>query len=157
MRTTLTSVLLTVAVATAGASAATEIRKLGEPLDPGLEVTAIESIVSNPDAWAGKRVRIAGTVTGVCAHKGCWMDLASAGDATLRVKVDDDVIVFPQDANGLEAVAEGEVEILDLDRDGYEEWLRHVAEETRSEFDPASVGEPPYRVVRLRGHGAEIR
>lgn len=154
MRTTF--MILTLTAAVSGVCAATEIRSFGEPLCDYLEVTPIETILSDPDAWAGREVRIAGRVSGVCTRKGCWMDLASAEDATLRVKVDDDVIVFPQDAEGCEAVAEGEVEILDMDRDGYEAWLRHVAQETGGEFDPASVGEPPYRVVRLRGRGVEV-
>ena len=154
MRNTLMILLLTIALV--AVSTATEVRTFGDPLTPELELTPIEEIVTDPDAWVGKLVRVTGVVTGVCAQKGCWMDLASPEDATLRVKVDDGVIVFPHDAKGLESVAEGEVEILDMDRDGYETWLRHVAEEARIEFDPASVGEAPYRVVRLRGHGVEI-
>ena len=84
------------------------------------------------------------------------MDLTSPTDATMRVKVDDGVIVFPQDAVGRQAVAEGKVEIMELERDRYEAWLKHVAEEENREFDPAEVGEGPYRIVRLRGLGSEI-
>lgn len=84
------------------------------------------------------------------------MDLASAEDATIRVKVDDGVIVFPKDAVGKQAVAEGEVEILDMERDRYEAWMRHVAEEEGREFDEAEIGVAPYRIVRIRGIGAKI-
>lgn len=128
----------------------------GEPMNPDLEPTSIASIVGDPDAWVGKQVRVAGEVSGVCTRQGCWMDLASADDATIRVKVDDGVIVFPEDAVGKQAVAEGAVEILDMDKDRYEAWIRHVAEEEGRDYDPAEIGEPPYRIVRIRGIGAEI-
>ena len=139
----------------AGLAAADE-RSFGAPLSPDLAVTAIGDIVADPDAWAGKRVRIEGRVSGVCEHMGCWLELASPDDVALRVKVDDGVIVFPSDAVGAHAEAEGEVEILELTRDEYEDWLRHQAEETGDEFDPAAVGDGPYRIVRLRGLGAVV-
>jgi len=131
--------------------------KYGEALTEDLEVTPIAEILAEPDAWVGKKVQIEGVVSGVCAHQGCWIDITAAADATLRVKVDDGVIVFPPESVGREAVAEGEVEILDMDRDQYEAWLRHVAEEEDREFDPSEVGEGPYRIVRLKGLGSEIQ
>lgn len=132
------------------------VTRLGEPLTEGLEPTPIEEILADPEVWEGKRVRVAGEIAGVCAMQGCWMDLVSPDDATLRVKVDDGVIVFPSESIGEPASAEGTVEILEMDRERYLGWLRHVAEEEGSEFDPATVGEGPHRVVRLRGLGAEI-
>lgn len=138
-------------------SVAGEIDKYGEALTEGLEVTPIETILADPDAWAGKKVQIAGEVSGVCARQGCWIDITSSADSTLRVKVDDGVIVFPQETEGRQAVAEGEVEILDMERDKYEAWLRHVAEEEGRDFDPSEVGEGPYRIVRLKGLGSEIQ
>jgi hypothetical protein len=121
-----------------------------------MSLTPISSILEDPDRWVGQRVRIAGEISGVCAKQGCWMDLTSDDDSTLRVKVDDGAIVFPQDAVGALAQAEGKVEILDLEREKYEAWLRHVAEEEGREFDAAELGEAPFRIVRLRGLGAQI-
>jgi len=154
-RTLVTLVLLGIAAIGAGLHADTST-SFGEGLDSELELTPIGSIVADPDAWVGKRVRIAGEVSGVCTRQGCWMDLTAADDSTLRVKVDDGVIVFPADATGHQAVAEGDVEILEMEREKFEAWLRHVAEEEGRDFDPAEVGEPPYRTVRLRGAGAQI-
>lgn len=134
-----------------------DVDKYGEALTEGLEVTPIEEILGDPDAWAGKKVQITGEVSGVCERQGCWIDITAADDVTLRVKVDDGVIVFPQESMGRQAVAEGEVEILDMDRDKYEAWLRHVAEEEGREFDPSEMGEGPYRIVRLKGLGSEIQ
>jgi hypothetical protein len=145
--------LLTLMPALAGAG---ETTQYGEALTEGLEPTPIETLLEDPKSWVGKKVQIAGEISGVCARQGCWIDITSPQDSTLRVKVDDGVIVFPQDSVGRRAIAEGEVEILDMDRDQYEAWLRHVADEEGREFDAAEVGEGPYEIVRLKGLGSEI-
>ena len=137
--------------------AAGETEVYGEALTAGLTVTPIEKILSDPDSWEGKTVQISGVVSGVCASQGCWIDITSTQDATLRVKVDDGVIVFPQESTGRQAVAEGQIEILEMDREQYESWLRHVAEEEDREFEPSEVGDGPYRIVRLKGLGSEIQ
>lgn len=138
-------------------SVAGDVDRYGEALTEGLENTSIAEILADPDAWQGKKVQIAGEVSGVCERQGCWIDITSTDDVTLRVKVDDGVIVFPQESMGRQAVAEGEVEILEMDREQYETWLRHVAEEEGREFDPGEVGEGPYEIVRLKGLGSEIQ
>lgn len=78
------------------------------------EVTPIAKLLESPAAFEGKTVRVEGTVTAVCAHMGCWMALAPAdarADApTVRLKVDDGVIVFPVSAKGHRAVAQGVIE-----------------------------------------------
>jgi hypothetical protein len=132
------------------------VSKFGESMNPELELTPIAAIVADPNAWVTKRVRVAGEISGVCTRRGCWIDLRSEDGAEIRIKVDDGVVVFPLEAQGHRAEAEGEVEILEMDRAKYEAWRRHAALEEGREFDPAEVGEGPYRVVRLRGVGAEI-
>ena len=75
--------------------------------------TPIETVIADPGAFAGKTIRVEGVVTAVCAHMGCWMTLAPAATpeaATLRIKVDDGVVVFPVSAKGRRAVAQGVVE-----------------------------------------------
>lgn len=134
-----------------------ETEVYGRALTEGLKVTPIAEILADPESWNGKKVQIEGVISGVCAHQGCWIDISSPENATLRVKVDDGVIVFPQESLGRQAVAEGEVEILEMERDRYEAWLRHLAEEVNREFDPAEVGNGPYRIVRLKGLGSEIQ
>jgi len=88
--------------------------------------------------------------------KGCWMELESRDAQHLRVKVDDGVIVFPPAAEGRWAVAQGTVELMEMTREQYTGWLRHLAEEQGRDFDEATVGEGPYRLVQIRGEGAEI-
>lgn len=121
------------------------------------ETTSMAKILADPDAWVGKRVRIEGKVVDVCPMKGCWMELEEAdGGAKIKVKVDDGVIVFPVDAKGKLAVAEGTVESIPMTRERYVAWLEHLAEEKGQKLDPSSVGEGPYRVFQIKGEGAEI-
>lgn len=97
---------------------ATGSASLSEPQTYGAGVslttsTPIASVLENPAAFEGKTVRVEGTVTAVCAHEGCWMALAPEGRTdgpTLRLKVDDGVIVFPVTAKGKKAVAQGALE-----------------------------------------------
>lgn len=138
------------------AGAAADLQRFGT----GVEIartTPIRDIVGDPDTWAGKAVRVEGQVTGVCAKKGCWMELESLDGDRLRIKVEDDVIVFPREAEGRWAAAQGMVDVLELTREQYAGWLRHLAEEKGESFDEASVGEGPYRIVQIQGTGAEIR
>jgi len=64
-------------------------------------------ILGNIDAHDGKVVRVEGTVAAVCPMRGCWMDVAGAGGETIRVKVKDGEVVFPQSAKGKKAIVEG--------------------------------------------------
>ena len=47
--------------------------------------TKISTILADPDAYVGKKVRVEGTVVDVCAKMGCWMDLVGA-DPSHRIK-----------------------------------------------------------------------
>ena len=121
------------------------------------ETTSMEKILADPDAFVGKRVRIEGKVVDVCPMKGCWMELeeAKAGNS-LKIKVDDGVMVFPVTAKGKVAVAEGVVEAIPMDREQYVAWLQHLAEERGEAFDDTKVGAGPFRLLQLRGSGARI-
>lgn len=121
------------------------------------EATPISKILADPDAYVGKTVRIEGKVLDVCPMKGCWMELAGEdGKESLKVKVDDGVIVFPVDSKGKLAVAEGTVEAIPMTKEQYVGWLEHLAEERGEKFDAASVGDGPFRVLQLKGTGARI-
>jgi hypothetical protein len=121
------------------------------------EATPIAKILADPDAYVGKKVRIEGRVLDVCPMKGCWMELAGAeGKESLRVKVDDGVIVFPVDAKGKLAVAEGTIEAIPMTRERYVAWLEHLAEERGETFDAAAVGDGPFRILQLKGTGARV-
>lgn len=133
----------------------------GEPAvygdGPGEETAvAIAEILADPLAWQGKVVRVEGAVAGVCLKAGCWMELVDEQDSRLRIKVEDGVIVFPEDAIGQKATARGEVTVKDMTREHWVAWQRHLAEELGKEFDADAVGEGPFRLVQIAGTGAAI-
>lgn len=121
------------------------------------EPTSIAKILADPDAYVGKTVRIEGKILDVCPMKGCWMELAQeGGGSSLRVKVDDGVIVFPVTAKGRLAVAEGVLEAIPMTRESYVGWMEHLAEERGQTFDASTVGDGPFRILQLKGTGARI-
>jgi len=138
-----------------GVPAAADTVHVGDPLTVDA-ATPIAELVANADRFAGQTVRVEGRVTGVCQKMGCWMNVADDAGHTLQVKVEDGVIVFPAEAEGHDAAVQGAVEILDMERDEWVAWHKHLAEESGAVFDEASLGDGPYRLVRLRGQGADI-
>jgi len=121
------------------------------------EATSIAKILADPDAYVGKTVRIEGKVLDVCPMKGCWMELAGEdGKESLKVRVDDGVVVFPVTAKGKLAVAEGTIEAIPMTKEQYVAWLEHMAEERGEKFDASSVGDGPFRVLHLKSTGATI-
>lgn len=129
--------------------------KLGEPLTL-TTTTKISEINNNPQDYLGKRVLIEGLIIDVCAHRGCWLDIASdVPFEKIQVKVVDGVIVFPLESRGRSARVEGTVEELSLTQEQALYMAKHRAEEQGTKFDPASIT-GPQKIYRLRGLGAVI-
>ena len=100
--------------------------------------TPIADIVSNPEKFVGMTLRIDGTATAVCAHMGCWMAVSESvaeGAATVRLKVEDGVIVFPVSAKGKRAAAQGVVQRVTADSEGQSA----AAEHAKAQGKPAPV------------------
>ena len=77
--------------------------------------TPIKALIDRPKDFVGKRLRVDGVATAVCTHMGCWMAVAPEADETgptVRLKVDDGVIVFPVSAKGKKVSAEGVFEAV---------------------------------------------
>lgn len=101
------------AMAAAVVVAAGEGKKYGEGVSM-TEATPIATVVAKSADYVGKTVRVDGVVTAVCENMGCWMVLKDeTTDATLRLKVDDGVMIFPVSAKGKKASAQGVIEKVD--------------------------------------------
>ena len=120
------------------------------------ETTPIAAILASPGDHAGKVVRVEGEVSGVCTMRGCWMEIGDDSGHHIRVVVEDGVIVFPSDATGKPAVAQGKVVVEEVSKERYVEWRKHFAAEGGEAFDEAKVGEGPFRIVEIAGSGATI-
>src|SRR5258706_10465391 len=102
-------------VLTSGALLADQ--KLGKPLTL-TEPTPLAQIEAHPENYVGKVVQIRGRVSEVCQAMGCWMNIVDpVGERSMRIKVNDGEIVFPESAVGKLATAEGKLVKLDLTRD----------------------------------------
>lgn len=149
---TLSASALSVAVLSAAVMAA-EPTKLGNGVT--LEkVTPIAEVIAQPASFEGKTVRIEGVVKAVCTHMGCWMALAPSADAkeTVRLKVDDGVIVFPVSAKGKKASAQGVVERVSKDPEGAEA----AAEQAKAEGNKAPSAESAAAQFHIKATGAVI-
>ena len=131
------------------------VEKYGEALTLK-EATPISAILKSPESFLGKEVLVEGTVVDVCPNKGCWIEIADPKDGEkIKIKVKDDVIVFPQEARGKMAKAEGEVYAVHLSQEDAINYFQHVAEEKGESFDPASIT-GPMTIYQIKGIGAEI-
>ena len=120
------------------------------------DTTLISTILAAPESYLGQRVLVAGTVVEVCEKRGCWLQLGSDREfETMRVKVEDGVIVFPMTARGHQAVVEGVMEKVVLSADEAREQARMHAEEQGLPFDSTATFEPT-TTYQLRGIGARI-
>lgn len=120
------------------------------------EETKISDILANPETFAGKKVKVRGAVTNVCAERGCFLNLK--GDKKfqeLQFKVDDGVIVFPADALGKVAVAEGVISLKVLSEQEQKDMCPIEAKALNRKFDPAKI-KGPLKIVRLEGLGADL-
>ena len=119
------------------------------------KATPISTILNAPESFVDNNVLVQGKVVDVCANKGCWIEIAEEGGQKIKIKVEDDVIVFPQEAKGKMARAEGKVYAIHLTEEDAVNYFEHVAEEKGETFDPASVT-GPVTFYQIKGVGAEI-
>ncbi len=83
-------------------------KSFGAKINQKTPLLQISKLLASPDDFAEKKIRVEGLVTGVCAHRGCWITLASDKEfETLRVKVQDGAIVFPVELKGKKVQVEG--------------------------------------------------
>ena len=74
----------------------------------GKELHKISEVLADPDAFIGQIVRVQGTAVAGCAHRGCWINIASDKEGqTIRMQVKDGEIVFPPEIIGETVIAEG--------------------------------------------------
>jgi hypothetical protein len=152
--------LLALVACQAGPQPAAEAEPFeGEPYGEELTLTTlthIAVILERPEDYVGERVMVEGRVTDVCSNMGCWMDIIGGDDSQkIQVKVDDGVIVFPEEAKGRRARVEGVVEKIERTEEEALAAAEHRAEEQGLEFDPATVTGPE-TIYRIKALGAVI-
>lgn len=121
------------------------------------DTASIDAILADPNAYKGKTVRVEGMVLDVCPKRGCWMELAGKEPGhKLKFKVTDGEMVFPMDAKGKVAVAQGEISVRELTLEETKEHAEYEAKEYGKPYDAAAITKPQV-IVRLDGTGAVFR
>ncbi len=139
-----------------GAADAPEGRVFGKGVSNPSDTVLISDLLADPAKYIDQTVRVSGTVVGVCAKRGCWMDIASDKEfQTIQVKVTDGEIVFPMEIMGETAVAEGVFTGIPMTMEQTCNYLEHEAKCQGKEFDRESV-EGPTTFYRLTGLGAVV-
>jgi hypothetical protein len=129
--------------------------KLGKPLTLK-ETTPIETVMSTPASFTGKVVQVKGKITEVCQMQGCWMALTDVKtNQMIRIKVNDGEIVFPTEAVGKSAIAEGTLTKIELTKEQAIASAKHEAEERGRKFDPAAI-KSGRTIYQIRGTGAVV-
>lgn len=95
----------------------------------------VDDVMTRPDEFNGKTVRVAANITKVCKKKGCWFVMAGdkADGAYIRVTMKDYGFFVPVDADGRKAVVEGVFKKVDVP----EAARKHLAEDGKE--DPTKV------------------
>jgi hypothetical protein len=76
--------------------------RLGSPIEATAQKVALTDVAKNPSAFVGKKFATTGTVTAVCQHMGCWMEIKDdSGEA--HIKMAGHAFFVPKTASGRKA------------------------------------------------------
>jgi hypothetical protein len=122
--------------------------------------TAVSIILQAPAKYEGKTVLVEGEVLAVCQSKGCWIEVAGEKEGEkIKVKVEDGVIIFPQDAKGKKALVEGTLEEVKPEMSCGDHEKEKTAENKDKKEDEAGCcsASKTAKVYQIRGLGAVIK
>ena len=76
--------------------------RLGSPIEKTVATASLSDVATNPAAFTGKQFATTGTVTAVCQHMGCWMEIKDdSGEA--HIKMAGHGFFVPKTASGRKA------------------------------------------------------
>jgi len=88
--------------ASASAPAPEGALRLGAPIETSTQEVSLTDVAKNPSAFVGKKFTTTGTVSAVCQHMGCWMEIKDdSGEA--HIKMAGHAFFVPKTASGRKA------------------------------------------------------
>jgi|TARA_B100001123_G_C15079309_1_gene934966 hypothetical protein len=133
-----------------------EVKTYGNGVSDQAQPIRISELNANPGSYVDRRVKVIGLVDDICPMMGCWVDiLEKQSSKTIRLKVQDGVIVFPAEARGEKIVAEGTLREYILSKDQTISWLKHEAVERGLPYDE-SLDPEPMTFYQIEGTGAVV-
>ena len=76
--------------------------RLGAPIESSVEKASLTDVAKNPAAFTNKKFATTGTVTAVCQHMGCWMEIKDDSGAA-HIKMAGHGFFVPKTASGRKA------------------------------------------------------
>jgi len=76
--------------------------RLGAAIEASAQKVALADVAKNPNAFVGKTFATTGTVTAVCQHMGCWMEIKDEASQA-HIKMAGHAFFVPRTANGRKA------------------------------------------------------
>ena len=122
-------------------------------------IQSIPSLINNANQFLDKQIVTKGKIVDVCPMKGCWIEIKdSDSDQIIRVKVQDDVIIFPQDSKEKKVIVNGVFTKIEFTEDQAIKWKIHLAEEKGLKLEESDVTLDSSDLIeyRIKGLGAKI-
>ncbi len=122
-------------------------------------INTISSLTDNVDEFLNKEIVAEGQIVDVCPMKGCWIEVKDFdSQQIIRVKVQDDVIIFPQDSKEKKVIVNGIFSKIEFTEDQAIKWKIHLAEEKGLKLDKSDISLEPSDLIeyRIKGLGAKI-
>tara|TARA_B100001175_G_scaffold249885_1_gene216996 strand:- start:6463 stop:6846 length:384 start_codon:yes stop_codon:yes gene_type:complete len=120
---------------------------------------SISSLINNTSQFLDKNIVTEGEIVDVCPMKGCWIEIKDfESNQIIRVKVQDDVIVFPQDSKEKKVIVNGVFTKIEFTEDQAIKWKIHLAEEKGLKLGESDVTLDSSDLIeyRIKGLGAKI-
>ena len=122
-------------------------------------IQSISSLINNANKFLDKQIITEGNIVDVCPMKGCWIEIKdSDSDQIIRVKVQDDIIIFPQDSKGKKVIVNGVFKKIEFTEEQAIKWKIHLAEEKGLKLEESDVTLDSSDLIefRIKGLGAKI-
>lgn len=78
------------------------VLRLGSAIETSAAAVALSDVAKTPNAYVGKTFTTTGTVTAVCQHMGCWMEIKDDASAA-HIKMAGHAFFVPKTASGRKA------------------------------------------------------
>ncbi|HJO21247.1 MAG TPA: DUF4920 domain-containing protein [Candidatus Marinimicrobia bacterium] len=122
-------------------------------------ISPMTELFNNADSYLDKNVVIQGEIIDVCPMRGCWIEVKDFdSEKSIRVKVKDGEIVFPEDSKNKQVLVEGIFSKIDFTEEQAIQWKIHLAEEKGIELASEDIELDASDLVeyRIKGLGAQI-
>ena len=122
-------------------------------------IQSISSLIDNPNQFLDKQIVTEGKIVDVCPMKGCWIEIKDSDSGQIiRVKVQDDMIIFPEDSKEKKVIVNGVFTKIEFTEDQAIKWKIHLAEEKGLNLEDSDVTLDSSDLIeyRIKGLGAKI-